>query len=217
MDIETYTDFIEKSKYTTCKIINENEKKYGSGFFCKIPYTNDNNILLNVLITCEHVLGEYSVFSDKNIKIIVNDKEKIISLKKNRKRWINKDLDYSCIEIIEDDNIDDYYYLDDIIFKKNYSNEMYKDLNIIILSIMKNNKIIIYDGIIKRVKNFYFIHNCNTDKGSSGSVIINKNNYLVVGIHKAEYQFQNDKNKIANIGIFMINIINDIKSKNKIL
>ena len=110
-DDETIIEYIEKAKFATCKI-EINESQYGSGFFCKIPYQEDENILINVLLTCEHVLEYDSVFSDKDLKIIVNNEEKIISLKKKRKRWSNKIMDYSCIEILKEDNIKDYYILD---------------------------------------------------------------------------------------------------------
>ena len=54
----------------------------------------------------------------------MNDEEKIISLKKERKRWSDKKMDFSCIEILKEDKIEDYYRLDDI-FIKNYINNIY--------------------------------------------------------------------------------------------
>ena len=60
-DDETIIEYIEKAKFSTCKI-EINESKYGSGFFCKIPYQEDENILINVLLTCEHVLEYDTVF-----------------------------------------------------------------------------------------------------------------------------------------------------------
>ena len=119
-DSETMCEYINKSKNATCEIFSDNES-YGSGFFCKIPYTNNKNLFLNVLLTCEHVLNEKTIFSENSIKIKVNNIIKNLSLK-YRKKWCNKKMDYSCIEIIEEDEIDDYYQLDDIILNKNYKN-----------------------------------------------------------------------------------------------
>ena len=83
MDDNAILAYINKAKDSTCKI--DSEKHYGSGFFCKIPYTNNENNLINVLLTCEHVLDENIIFSDKDIKIIIDNKEKIIPLKKKEK------------------------------------------------------------------------------------------------------------------------------------
>ena len=209
-DDETILEYVEKAKFATCKI-EINESQYGSGFFCKIPYQEDENILINVLLTCEHVLEYDVVFSDKDLKIIVNNEEKIISLKKKRKRWSNKIMDYSCIEILKEDNIKDYYILDDKILKDDYSNDIYKGKNIFIFNIMKNKKWGHSDGLILDINKFNFYHSCNIDKGCSGGVIVNKNNNLVIGIHEGELKNNDNESKIINIGIFIKDIIEDIK------
>jgi hypothetical protein len=185
---KTTLEYIKKAEKSTCYIINTKDNQRGSGFFCKIPYTKEENILLNVLITCEHVLSKEIVFSHEDIKLIVNDKEKVFSLKKQRKKWSNKEMDYSCIEILKEDNIEDYYRLDDI-FDKNYT---YTDRNIVIFSIMNEQRG--HDqGVISKVDKHLFVHNCNTVPGCSGGVIINKNNGLVIGLHKGEYETKKKK------------------------
>ena len=208
MDDEITMEYIQKAKYSTCYIKNKENNITGSGFFCRIPYTEDKNNFINVLITCEHVLEKDIVFSDESITVIVNNEEKNIPLKKERKRWSNKDLDFSCIEILNEDNIEDFYLLDDI-FTKNYTNDKYINKNIIIFCMM-NKKRGHCDGLIKKINDCLFIHNCNTFPGSSGGVIINKNNGLVVGLHKGE--LKNDKNKNCNVGIFIKDIIEQIIS-----
>ena len=60
VDDEAMSQFIQKARNSTCQIFLE--KGYGSGFFCKIPYSENKNILLNVLITCEHVLKKKIFF-----------------------------------------------------------------------------------------------------------------------------------------------------------
>ena len=203
--------FLSKAKRCTCQIfINDNnENLYGSGFFCKIPYTKNNNILLNVLLTCEHVLKKDVVFSSKNIKIKLDDKIKNISLSKERKKWSNEKMDYSCIEILDDDEIDDYYQLDDMIFQKDYSNNLYLDeKHIIIFGIMKTKRRGHSPGIIKYIQDHLFAHNCNTDPGCSGGAIVNKNNNCIIGLHRGEII---KKKKIINCGIFIKNIIDNIK------
>ena len=69
------------------------------------------------------------------------------------------------------------------------------------------------DGLIKSIhENNYFIHNCNTYHGSSGGVIVNKNNNLVVGIHIGEYKSKNP-DEVSNLDTFIKYIIEDIKIK----
>ena len=58
--------------------------------------------LINVLITCNHVLSSKILLSSENIKIEINKKEKVIS-KKGRRIFTNDKLDYTCIEILDDD------------------------------------------------------------------------------------------------------------------
>ena len=48
INVYAISEYLEKTKKAVCEIIISNE--FGSGFFCKIPYTEDNNALLPVLI-----------------------------------------------------------------------------------------------------------------------------------------------------------------------
>ena len=215
IDDEAMFQYISKARNATCQILLENNS-YGSGFFCKIPYTNNKNLLLNVLITCEHVLNYNIIFSDKNIRININNNIKTLSLK-NRKKWSNKEMDYSCIEILDEDNIDDFYQLDDIILKKNYNNNLYIEEDkkyLILFAIMKNRKRGHSIGLIKKIDNFYFIHNCNSYEGCSGGVIVNRNNNCVIGIHQGGVEIKKNKKSAVNTGIFIYNIINDIINSN---
>jgi len=155
------------------------------------------------------------VYSNNTIKIKVNNEIKNLSLK-HRKKWSNKTLDYSCIEIMNEDEIDDFYQLDDILLKKSYKNELYLEevkKHILIFSIMKNGKRGHSNRLIKGIDktNNYFYHNCNTDPGSSGGVIVNKNNNCVIGIHIGAIK---NYNEILNFGLFMHNIIEDIIYQN---
>ena len=60
-----------------CKIHGKNE---GNGFFTKIPFP-DNNNLLPVLITNNHILNE-SVLNNREIVISQNDNKKNIRIKR---------------------------------------------------------------------------------------------------------------------------------------
>ena len=76
LDLELIKHFIQKAEKAICKILIPNS--YGSGFFCKIPYTENINLLLPVLITCNHVLSKDIIESKNNIELIFNDGKKMI-------------------------------------------------------------------------------------------------------------------------------------------
>jgi hypothetical protein len=56
-----------QKKKCVCKI-NVNDNLFGTGFFCKIPFP-DNNNLLPFLITNNHVLNENDIENNKTINL----------------------------------------------------------------------------------------------------------------------------------------------------
>ena len=87
----------EKKVSATCKILSGNE---GSGFFYEIKV---NNKLMKVLFTNNHVINNLN----SDIKIEHNREKKIIKLN-NRFKCTNEELDYTCIEIFEEDGFNNY-------------------------------------------------------------------------------------------------------------
>ena len=179
---------IEQMERNICKInIGMNQ---GTGFFCKIPFPNENN-MLPVLITNNHIINS-DILYKKNIKIKLDIKEeeniKEIILNK-RMKYTNEEYDITIIEIKEEDNINNYLELDDIIIN-DISNNMnknkeYINQTIYIIQYPENNLSVSY-GILKDIyedENYNFNHKCCTKGGSSGSPILNINNKLI-GIHK---------------------------------
>ena len=124
---------IEQMERNICKInIGMNQ---GTGFFTKIPFPNENK-MLPVLITNNHVINN-DILNKENMKIKIDIKEeddtKEIILK-NRMKYTNEEYDITIIEIKEEDNINNYLELDDIIINdilnninknKEYINEQY--------------------------------------------------------------------------------------------
>ena len=154
------------------------------------------------------------------IEIIINKKIKKINLNYKRRIWRNEEIDYTCIEIIKEDNIIKNikpFDINDNCYNKNYNNEIYDKKGIILVSIGKSKIIEIPQGIIYYIKNNNenFYHNCNTEGGFSGGPIILINNLTIIGIHKGY-----EKNENKNIGIYfneiINNILNDKKEKNEI-
>ena len=200
-------DYLQKAKNAVCEIC-VSENKFGSGFFCKIPYTQNNNLLLPVLITNNHVLSKDSLEND--IKIKINGETKFISLK-GRKKWSDEEMDFTCIEIKEEeDNIYTFYNLDDKVLDKNYSNDYYLNHNVLIFAINKNDKQLGFsNGVIKKNQDSFFAYTCNTYPGCSGGCIVNQSNNNVIGIHRGEIETGNEK--AINTAIYINNVINRIK------
>ena len=78
---------------------------YGTGFFCKIPLNEYNNI--DCIITNYHILNKKYFKENKEINILLNDDNeiKIIDLDIKRIIYYNKEYDTTIIELKEEDNI----------------------------------------------------------------------------------------------------------------
>ena len=114
----------EKAVQSICEIIKD--KGYGSGFFCKIK--NPNNFDGIYLITNNHVITKDILIYKENIEIKLNNKEIKISLNLDRRIWTNEEIDFTCIEIIKEDNIIEIinpFEIDDNCYNKNYDIKEY--------------------------------------------------------------------------------------------
>ena len=192
---------IEQMERNICKI-NIGEQQ-GTGFFTKIPFPNQNN-MLPVLITNNHIINN-DTLNKKNIKIKIDIKEdedvKEIILNK-RMKYTNEEYDTTIIEIKKEDNINNYLELDDIIINDISNNinknKEYINKTIYIIQYPENNLSVSY-GILDNIyedKKYDFNHKCSTKFGSSGSPILNISN-KIIGIHKEGY------NNKYNIGTFL--------------
>ena len=148
-------NYLPKAKKAVCEI--HMSKGLGSGFFCKIPYTEDNNIFVPVLLTNHHLLSRDYLNSNNYIKITINDEIKNIPLKQ-RKIWINEQIDFTCIEIKEEeDKIHTFFNLDDNALYSGESNDCYLNQYVLIFAINKNDKQIgLSNGKIKKKSRLFF-------------------------------------------------------------
>ena len=182
---------IEQMEKNICKIkIGEMQ---GTGFFCKIPYTDKI-----VLITNNHIINEN--VNEIKIKIKEENESRIININ-DRIKYFNKEYDITIIEI-KDNEINNYLELDDNLINdiiNNYNkNEEYIDETIYIIQYPENKLSVSY-GILNSIyidKKYNFNHKCSTKVGSSGSPILNINNNKIIGVHKE------GKNN-NNIGLFL--------------
>ena len=192
-------------KIKSKKIINGKLQDIdGSGFFLEI---NMNGILFKkCLLTNSHVLNGNDIKLNKEINLEYKNEIKRIKITPNRKVYTNEELDYTCIEIFDKDNIQGYFKIDENLIE--YSIENYKNKNIFILQYPKGNELSFSSGTILDIKDNTIIHNCPTNKGSSGSPIISRNSdNSIIGLH-----YGSNKESTFNLATNIISIINHIKN-----
>ena len=201
VSIEGTKEILSQMEKCTCIIYPENDKK-GTGFFCKIPFFNNN---LTVLITNNHVLNEKDIENNKIIKLIVNNEVKIIEIDNSRKKYTNPDenIDITIIEIKQnEDKIYNYLEIDKNEINKNKENiELeYKNKSIYILHYPKGKLSVSY-GLLKSIKdNKTIYHKCNTKEGSSGGPLLSLETFKVIGIH---FGYNNKSQFKINYGTFI--------------
>ena len=203
----------DELKKTICEIIIENNHGtgYGTGFISKIKYKNDYMICL---LTNHHVISEDMIKSKEYIKIKINNSQKYLDLKLIRKIFYNEEMDYMCIEILQEDNIEyEIIDIDDNCYNNSYNNKEYNGKYIMVSGIGKKKYIYSSIGKMQYIKNkSWFAHNGSTERGFSGGPIVltNQNKIIgkIIGIHRGsidEYE--------QNAGIYMNEIIKDIYKK----
>ena len=197
-------DDADKARKSICKIVYEEGKSSGTGFFMKI-----NSV--GYLITNFHVIPDNLI--NKIISIELHNHRKIKMELNNRDMQFFNILDITKIEVKDsDDIIKDIDFLE---YDLNYTNgyKQYKNMDVFALQYPKD-KIEIAAGTIMNIGDEYeyeFEHNIDTTNGSSGSPIIIPNTRKVIGIHK-----EGDKEEKINYGSFIGEIFKDKnKSKNK--
>ena len=191
---------LQKGENATCKIRNLN--KVGSGFICKLNLINEEP--KKFLFTNNHILDENFFNNNNNLVIIYKDKEKEIKLN-NKIKYTNKNLDFTIIEIQDEDNISDYFEIDLYI---NSEENQYLKRDIGILQYPNGNELSFDKGEVKSITNYRLIHTVSTDYGSSGSPIFLIENLKIIGVHNSRW-------KKLNAGIFMKNILDDLNFKSQ--
>ena len=91
------------------KGITENDG-LGNGFFCKL--NNSYIPFKTVLFTANHVLNEKSIQTGKKIRIKYQQKDITIEISEKRNAFTNEKLDYTCVEILEEDGITNFFEID---------------------------------------------------------------------------------------------------------
>ena len=119
----------QKKENAICKLITDKGIPLGTGYFCPITIKNK---IIKFLFTCNHVLGQSKIQIDSTIQLKHEDTSQKIEITKNRFVCTNARLDYTCIEIFNDENFDNYFKIDPDINSDNPF-EQYKDDSIVIM------------------------------------------------------------------------------------
>ena len=180
------TQINKQMKESLCKI-HMNNGHLGSGFFCKIPFPDEFN-LLPVLFTNNHVLEEKDIQNDMVILFTLEDDkiQNMITIDNTRKKYTSVELDTTIIEIKKEDGIKSFLDIDEQLFKLSEEEieKNYKGKEIYVIQYPKGKKMSFSDGILKGIDENEIYHFCSTKEGSSGGAIISLSDFKVIGIHK---------------------------------
>ena len=172
----------------------------GIGFFCEF----DDLPIKKALFTSYKVIASTNFSKIDCIEIDYLNKIKKIELNKTRKLFVNKEIGYFCIEIFDSDQIDQFFYVDETIYKN--------EKEIFILQYNNKGNLAHSLGIINDYENNVITYNTDTKILNSGLPLIQRDdiNYIL-GIHineikQLEYYFE-------NIAISFNIIMKDIKDK----
>ena len=145
------------------------------------------------------MLSENDIEDNKIIDITINNDSisKKIKIDKNRKKYTNKELDVTIIEIKEDkDDIHNFLELDEDINKdKELLENIYEKCkqSVYILHYPKVDVVNVSYGLSSKMKDSSIYHTCSTDFGSSGSPILSLKKFKVLGIHFGRTNFEYNK------------------------
>ena len=192
-----------KKEDAVCKLITGS----GTGFFCKFKV---NGRTMKALFTNNHVLKENLIKENSIIELRHNDEIKEIKITWDRFKYTNVKLDYTCIEIFDNEDYNNFFEIDDNINCQN-PNVQYGNKLGVVYQFPDNQDISCGEGFIEGIKkvndNNIIIHKIITDIGASGSPIVLSDNLKVIGIHCRR------KNNGRNEGIYFKNILYDIENK----
>ena len=209
VSISSTKTILNQMMYCICKIkINET---YGTGFFCKVPF--ENNQSKNFLITNYHILDKKYYEKNTKINLLLNDENiiKIIDLRMKRNTYFNKDNDITLIELNKSDDINTFLEIDDKLFIDN--NEIiYENKSLYVLQYPQGKNAAVSFGLLNSIDNSEIIHTCSTENGSSGSPILNLETNKVIGIHK-EGSINFEFNKGTYLKYPLIDFLQKTKTK----
>ena len=116
VNIDGTKKILEQLMNCICKISIKD--KYGTGFFCKIPFRKE---IIKLFMTNYNILNENDFKENKKLKLSLYDEKNTITIDLGigRETYFNKEYNITLIELKEEDNIKNYLELDNNLFQDN--------------------------------------------------------------------------------------------------
>ena len=192
--------------YQTDKFLCKIQSKtlgYGTGFLCKIPFLNKDNItnFLPILIINSNIIENDDIAIGKSILIYLGNEKYSLEIDNSRKIYINDKYNIIIIEINEKDKlkINSFLEIDSNIYKDKL-NEIFIGKSIYLFYFQNGKDLKYSSGSMKNIdnNNFTFEHSCLCDIGSLGAPLMLLSNKKLVGMHKGINEVNYNR-----IGIFL--------------
>ena len=199
-----------------CKILYETSNNGETtqnkviGFFCefgkKFP-------IKYCLFTNNYILKEESRKNDKSIEIVYCNElgyyTKKIEINKKRRVYSNNKLNYTCIEILESDNIKYYFKFELEVYENNIN---LIDKEVFMLQYLNNNNLSFTFGKILLIRDNIIEHNIPFNSLYFGSPIIIKSDNMnyIIGLSCGEDKF----NLATKFNIILDNLKDQIQIQN---
>lgn len=203
-------ELFEKEEYiciiNSKRIINDKLRYIkGNGFFIEL---NEACIPFNkCLITCNHLLNEEDIKIGNIIILEYQNKKIKLDITKIRRVFTDKQLDYTLIEIFDNDKIK---YFFPIQINPNFDEIPHKNDEVFLLQYPRGSPELVFSyGKILEIRDDNIIHNCSSVYGSGGGPLLLRKNLLVIGIHIGSTEWYKIATSIKSI-------IEDIKKKSVI-
>jgi len=199
-------NFIYDVCKSICKIIIES--KVATGFLLKL-YKRDEPFYC--LMTNEHVITHDMVDNEEELEIFYDNqrrRNKIILNKEERfiRDYTFLNIDAIVIEILNKDNINDYFFLlPNLDYINDFDSLLHKKISV--TQFPEGGSLSHSEGELKSITQYEFSHLASTKNGSSGSPIFLDNVPYVIGIHK-----QGKIDGTENYGDFIGPVVESIKN-----
>ena len=198
-------NFIYDVCKSICKIIINS--KVATGFLLKL-YKRDEPFYC--LMTNEHVITHDMVDNEEELEIFYDNqrrRNKIILNKEERfiRDYTFINIDAIVIEILNKDNINDYFFLlPNLDYINDFDSLLHKKISV--TQFPEGGCLSHSEGELKSITQYEFSHLASTKNGSSGSPIFLDNVPYVIGIHK-----QGKIDGTENYGDFIGPVVESIK------
>ena len=204
--------FSSDIKQNICKIkieLKDGNIDFTNGFFCYIPSKG-----MICLITNSHIIDKNYLDNKKEINYIIEnndnkEEERTISLKSKRFIISNKEIDTTIIEILDEDNLENFFEVDE----KFIQNKELKYEKIFSIYFKKEQNLTVAFGRILDCSGNFIKINIGDEPDSFGSPIITIDGMKIIGLHRGGSNTLGEIKK-QYLGVILDKIIGIIPKEN---